>query len=233
MSANLDVVMPIIIISVIIIVIILGVYFNKKNTVLRKLSKFKHKRITQFRTNELTKITGNVLPVKDPFVAPYSQRKCVAYIFEIEQKVQSGKSSHWKTLVKEKDIQAFFIEQNNESVMVKPSKKNKDYMIYMVEDEKVSSGTFNNPTAKFEKILNRYDIKHEDWFGFNKTLRYTERILEIGETITVGGIAKWKVLNEEIEGYRFSKIASLESGNKYKIIITDLPKAITPLNRGL
>lgn len=233
MSDNSQYFIPVLIVSVIIIVIFLVVYFNKKNIVLRKLSKFKAKRITQIRTNELTKISGKVLQVQESFVAPFSKRKCVAYIFNVKQKVKSGKSSHWKTLVKKEDIQDFFIEQNGELIMVKPSKETSNYISYMVEDKRVSSGTFNDPTPEFKKVLYDLGVEPENWLGFNKTLKYTERIIEIGETITVGGIAKWKVLNESIEGYNYSKIAALESSVKQKIIITDHPDAIKPLEKRL
>jgi hypothetical protein len=55
-------------------------------------------------------------------------------------------------------------------------------------------GSFNDPSPEFKKVLDDFGIKSETWLGFNKTLKYTERIIEVGETITVGGIAKWKIL---------------------------------------
>jgi len=224
---------PILIVSVIIIVVFLAVYFNKKNVVMRKLSKFTPKRITQIRTNELTKISGKVVQVTEPFIAPYSKRKCVAYIFKVKQKVKSGKSSHWKTLVKKENIQNFFIEQNGELIMVKPSMENNNYISYIVEDKKVSSGIFNNPTPEFKKVLDDLGVNHENWLGFNRTLKYTERIIEIGETITVGGIAKWKQVKAPIAGHNYSKVAALESNKEQKIIITDHPDAIKPVKRML
>ena len=224
---------PVLILSGIAIITFTSVYFSKKNVVLRKLSKFKHKRIAQFRTNEPTKITGKVLPVEEPFVAPFSQRKCVAYDFYVKQRVSTGKSSHWKTLVKKENIQDFFIEQNGELVMVKPSMETSNYISFMVADKKVSSGSFNSPTPKFKEVLISLGVENKNWLGFNKTLKYTERIIEIGETITVGGIAKWKSLNKPVAGYSFSKIAALESNKDQKIIITDHPSAITPVDRGV
>tara|TARA_R110002050_G_scaffold57866_7_gene130249 strand:- start:37328 stop:38029 length:702 start_codon:yes stop_codon:yes gene_type:complete len=233
MSQNSEFLIPVLIAIVIATIIFLVIYFSKKNIILRQLSKFKSKRITQFRTNELTKVSGKVLQVEQPFVAPFSRRKCVAYIFEVKQKVSTGKSSHWKTLVKKEDIQDFFIEKEGELVMMKPSLERSNYYSYMVEDKSISSGTFNDPTPEFKKVLDNYGIESETWLGFNKTLKYSERIIEIGETITVGGIAKWKVLNEPIEGYHYSKIAALESNDTQKLIITDLPKAIEVTRRKL
>ncbi|WNH08849.1 hypothetical protein [Thalassobellus suaedae] len=233
MLQNSEFLIPTLITIAIATIIFLVIYFSKKNIILRKLSKFKPKRITQFRTNELTKVSGKVLQVEKPFVAPYSKRKCVAYIFEVKQKVSTGKSSHWKTLVKKEDIQDFFIEKDGELVMVKPSLESSNYYSYMVEDKSVNSGTFNTPTPKFQNVLDDFGIQSETWLGFNKTLKYSERIIEIGETITVGGVAKWKVLNEPIEGYHYSKIAALESNDTQNLIITDLPKAIEVRRRNL
>lgn len=233
MTENSKFFIPVLIFCLVMIIIFLAIYFNKKNIVLRKLSKFRAKRITQFRTNELTKVSGKILQVQEPFVAPFSKRKCVAYIFEIRQKVKSGKNSRWNTLVRKEDIQDFFIEKDGELVMVKPSRETSNYYSYMVEDKSVSSGTFNDPTPEFQKVLNSFGIESENWIGFNKTLKYTERIIEIGETITVGGIAKWKTLKELIEGHNYSKIAVLESDINQKIIITDHPNAIKPVERRL
>ena len=71
--------------------------------------------------------------------------------------------------------------------------------------------------------MRRYNINPANYFGFNKTLRYTEAIIETGENITVAGIAKWKSLSEPIPEYPYSKIAALESDEKQKLIITDMP----------
>ena len=61
-------------------------YFSQKQKVLRALSKFKFRKITQFQSNEPTKTIGKVLHVHEPFIAPFSRRKCVAFHITIEQK---------------------------------------------------------------------------------------------------------------------------------------------------
>ncbi|WP_406685119.1 hypothetical protein N1F78_05180 [Seonamhaeicola sp. MEBiC1930] len=226
LAANTEeIIFPVLIITGFIIFGFCTYYFGRKQTILRKFSKFQFKSISQFRSNELTKITGKVLHVHEPFVAPFSKRKCVAYLFKIEQKVSSGKSSHWKTVVEQEDIQDFFIEVNGDVVMIKPVKVPKNYFSYLVEDKSINSGFLNDPTPEFKKILDYYNVESENFLGFNKTLRYSERILELGEVITVAGIAKWKSVQEPIEGYSYSKIAALESNETQKLIITDLPEA--------
>ncbi|TXD83825.1 hypothetical protein ESY86_07205 [Subsaximicrobium wynnwilliamsii] len=57
-------------------------------------------------------------------------------------------------------------------------------------------------------------------------MSYKEGIIEIGEQITVAGIAQWKSLSEPIPEYPYAQIASLEASEGQKIIITDLPEAL-------
>ena len=128
-------------------------------------------------------------------------------------------------------FQEFFIDNNGDYVIVKPTQVPKNFASYLVPDKKASSGTFYDPTPEFEALLKRYNINSQTYFGFNKPLRYSEGIIEIGEKITVAGIAKWKRLSEPIPGYSYSKIAALESTDKQKLLITDDPKAIDRFSR--
>lgn len=217
-------------ITVVAIVIFCAYYFSVKQTILRTLSKLPSKPSSSLKTNEFTKVHGKALHVKSPLIAPYSKRKCVFYIIKIQQKKSNGKSSYWKTIVNEEHIQDFFLESKGDFVIVQATQNPKNYKSYLVVDQKTDSGTFKDPTPKFAALLEQYNIKSETFFGFNKQLRYTEGVIEIGEAITVAGIAKWKTLNEPLPEYPYSKIAALESSSKQKLIITDLPKANNTVN---
>ena len=211
--------------SIVGIIIFCIYYFSAKNVIPRTLAKIPNKPASSLKTNKLSKVSGKALHVKEPLIAPYSNRKCVFYQIIIEQKVSTGKSSHWKTLVKEERFQEFFIQTKSDFVIVKPQEHPKNYICHVVKDKDQSSGTFNDPTPQLQSVLNRYNIDSETFFGFNKRLRYKEGVIEIGEEITVAGIAKWKTLSEPIPEYPYSKIATLESADKQKIIITDLLEA--------
>jgi len=216
----------VVIISIIVIIGIAAFYFNRKQVIIRTLSKIPNKPTSSLKTNQLSKVSGKALHVKEPLIAPYSQRKCVFYQIRIQQKVSSGKSSHWKTLVSEERFQDFFIDTNGDFVIIKPRNHPRNYICYLVKEHEQSSGTFNDPTPKFEALLKRYNIESENFFGLNKRLRYEEGIIEVGERITVAGIAKWKALSEPLPEYPYSKIATLESEDKQKLIITDLPEVL-------
>ena len=221
-SNELMIIIPIIVV-VIGLIAFLGYYFSAKQMVLRKLSKIPLKPATGLKTSELTKVTGKALHVKAPLIAPLSGRECVFYTIKIEKRVSNGKSSHWKTVIKEEKTQEFFINSNGDFVIVRPTQSPKNYISYLVKDKKTSSGTFNDPTPEFEALLKQYNILSVNLLGFNKPLRYKEGVIEIGEEITVSGIAKWKTLSEPIPDYHYSKIAELVSDGKEKLIITDFP----------
>ncbi len=208
-------------------------YFNNKQVILRKLSKTRHKSIASLKTGEFVKVHGKALHVQVPLIAPLTKGKCIFYKIEIEKKVSTGKSSHWKTIVNEEKVQDFFIEHNGSYVIVKPTKNPRNFKSHLVIDTKTSSGTFSDPSPAFEALLKHYGINSEGFFGFNKQLRYREGVIEIGEKITVAGIAKWKTLSEPIPEYSYSKIVALESSDKEKIIITDHPEAFERTKRGV
>ena len=225
--SNNDALIPIIlIITVVAVIIFLAYYFNTKQIVIRKLSKIPNKPIGGLKSNQLSKITGKALHVTEPLIAPLSKRKCIFYSITIKQRKSTGKSSHWRTILKEEKVQTFFIDNNGDFTIVKPIQNPKNYISYLVKDKKTASGSFNEPTPEFEALLKDYNIDSTTLFGFNKPLRYTEGIIEIGEKITVAGIAKWKTLSEPLPEYPYSKIATLESTDKQKLIITDLPEVI-------
>ncbi|RNC88317.1 MAG: hypothetical protein ED556_03795 [Winogradskyella sp.] len=215
------------------IIIFLSHYFSNKQIIKRSLSKIPFRNVTNLRQNELSKLHGKALHVKAPLIAPYSKRECIFYQIKIQKRVSNGKSTRWKTLVEEERMQEFFIENNGDMVIVKPTKHPKNYKCFLVKDQKQNSGTFNDASPKFEALLRSYNIDSTNWLGFNKTLRYEEGIIEIGEAITVSGIAKWKSLSEPIPEYPYSKIAELESGVNQKLLITDLPETFPPIHKRL
>lgn len=47
-------------------------------------------------------------------------------------------------------------------------------------DSKASSGAFKGSNIEFETLLKDFEIDSAGFFGLNKTLRYEERIVEIG-----------------------------------------------------
>ncbi|MFD0834995.1 hypothetical protein ACFQ0I_04415 [Mariniflexile aquimaris] len=200
-------------------------YFNPKQIILRKLAKIRLKPIVSLSDNELVKVNGKAVNIQAPLIAPLSKRKCVYFTIKIEKKVSTGKNSHWKTVVNEEKIDPFFMEQNGSFVLINSTQNPKNYVSYLVVDSKLTSGVFNKPTPEALALLEKYNMDSKNFFGFHKQLRYQEGVIEIGEKITVAGVVKWNTLSEPLEGYNYSKIASLNHSETQKLIITDLPES--------
>ncbi len=209
-------------VSVGIIVVLGTVLFSKKAIFTRSLSRIPFSSVPNLKTDELSKLYGKALHVKTPLRSPCTQRECVLYQLKIEQYGSNGKQSGWNTLIEVERFQEFFLECNGDLVIVKPTTNPKNYNCFLTKDkiERISSSA--DPSPEFKALLNDHDIKIKNWLGFKKTLRYQEGVIEIGEYITLAGIAKWKSLSEPIPEYPYSKIAALESTAQQKLLITDL-----------
>lgn len=221
---NKEFIIPALFVIILIIAIITSVYFNSKSSIIRLLKKLPDGRINNLKKGEFSKITGKTVQIKEPLIAPYSNRKCVYYKIKIEEKIKTGKKSYWDTIVNDEKIQAFLIEKNGDLLLVEPNLNQKNYKSYFVTDEEISSGINNNPSEKLKDVLEIYDIISEKKSGYNKEFRCSEAIIEISEEITIAGISEWKNLDEPINGYSYSKIATLKSTDQQKLIITDLDK---------
>ncbi|MEP3838395.1 MAG: hypothetical protein ABJM36_12145 [Algibacter sp.] len=203
-------------------------YYRPKTIILRRLKNLPNQRIGSLKTKTYSKIEGQVLPIEVPLIAPLSKRKCVFYKMVIQKKVSSGKNSRWKTIVREEEIQDFFIEQSGERLVVLPTSNPKNYYDYLITDKKASAGLFRELTPEFEALLKSYNIKTSSILGFNRPLRYKESVVEVGERIVVAGHVTWEKLDNPVKDYSYSSIATVRAKGKDKILITDNPDALKP-----
>lgn len=176
----------IIVIGIIALVIFLTSYFSKKAIIKRKLKKSEHLRIADFSSGEVAKITGRVEPVDEPLKAPLSGRMCAYYYVHVEQKVSSGKSSRWKTIIEEEKGSKFLINDGSSLAFI----NDKRIKSYIVQDRNFSSGFMRNASENLEAYLKSKGKSSENFLGMNKTLRYNEGVLEEGEEIAVWGYGK-------------------------------------------
>ena len=209
------------------IVGVIAYYFSNKKIMLREFKKTRKKPINRIQEKEYAKIIGKAKHVNEPLIAPLSGRKCVYYHVIVE--VKGDKS--WRKIINEEKYQDFFIESSSEMAIVKMSALQKSMRrFHLVKDYKEKSGFRNDAPEKLEAYLKYHNKKSKGFFGVNKTVRYTEGIIELNEPIAVKGISNWKILNEPIEGYSYSKILTLTGTKKEKLLVTDEPKALLRVN---
>ena len=193
-------------------------YFSKKQKIIRTLSNLPIQEIGKFKNNTLTHYSGKAFEIHEPLIAPFSEKKCVFYQLKIEQLDKSLKNSKWKTVKKEEKAQDFLLEDNGNFAFIKP----KDYISYVVTNKKVVFDALNKATPKLQNLLKRYEIENINW-NSRKPLRFSESIIEVGQQLSVAGIANWTSLDFPIKHYSYSKIIKLSSTKSQKLIISNLP----------
>lgn len=225
-----DIIMPILVGTAVVLIVIYGYYFSDKQRIIRELKKSRRKPISQVREKEYAKVIGKAKHVNEPLIAPLSGRKCVYY----EVLVERSNDDSWDTVIEDSKSQDFFIENNSELAIVKAAFVNNDSKrVHLVQDHEQKSGFLNDATIKLDSYLARHNESSTGLLGLNKTLRYKEGIIALNETIAIKGIAKWKPLNEPIEGYSYSRILTFEGNSEQKLLITDAPKALEKVPRKL
>ena len=173
-------------------------YFNTENILKRQLKNTPGKKIHEFSSTEEGKIVGKVALHQEILNAPLSDRQCVYYKVIVEQKKSRGKSSHWVEIFTDEKAVDFLVDQNGERALVK-----KDFLHGVLErDASYSSGFLNDPSPKLLKYLRQYGVESTNVLGFNKTFRYKEGILELGEEIAIMGQASWEDPDPNTGGYK-------------------------------
>ncbi|MFK5890105.1 MAG: hypothetical protein QM486_05180 [Flavobacteriaceae bacterium] len=196
-------------------------YYSKKAVVIRTLQKFPKTAISSLQENQLVKVMGKAKPIKEVLNAPLSGRKCVYYSVKVEQK-SGGRNQHWVTIIDDEIAPNFLIESYSGKALIKM----KNFKSYFIEDAIYKSGHFNDATNKLEHYLEVHGKKSISFLGLNKTLRYKEAVIEVGEKIAVMGTVKYENISPYGLTDSYSKIPVLQSIAKNKLIISDDPKAL-------
>lgn len=213
-------------ITVVLIVVFLNLFFSSKKVIIRAFKKDRKKAINSIKENNYAKVIGIAKYINTPLIAPLSGRPCVYYHVIVSVKV--GKN--WRRVINDINAQDFFIETNTEKAIVKALALEKNTTkYYLVKKIKDNSNFRNNIPPVLQNYLKQHSNKNTNFLGITKTIRYTERVIEIDEKIGVKGIAKWKTITAPIKGYSYSKILTLEGTKKEKLLITNEPKALTPV----
>jgi len=88
-------------------------FFSKQAILKRKLKKKVAKELSQFKDGAIAKIIGTIEFVDPPLLAPLSYRKCALYYVHVEEKVSSGKNSHWDTIIEKRISSKFLIKDGD------------------------------------------------------------------------------------------------------------------------
>lgn len=183
-----QIIIPAIIVTLIIAIVVYNYYFSRIAKIKRKLKQASYSKIKNVRNGDISKIVGIVESIDEPLIAPLTKRKCCYYYIKVEKQVSSGKSSHWSTIIEDVKSSKFVILDEDSRAYI----SSKNIQSYIVFDAKFNSGTFNDPSENLDNYLAQHGEESFNVLGFNKTIRYREAVLEVGEKIAALGEGKWQ-----------------------------------------
>ncbi len=178
----MDFLLPAGLVAVIIIVIAWFYYFSTDAKIRRKLKRAPVVPIKDLRPDSEARIVGRVQ--SGPSLrGPLSDRACVYYRATVEEHRSSGKNSHWVKIVDEIQYCDFSVEDATGQVLIRMVNPK----VALIKDSHSRSGMFDDASQVEEAFLQRHSSGSVGLLGMNRSLRYIEGALEIGETVTVFG----------------------------------------------
>ncbi len=181
-------IIPLIFLGIAAVIGAVSFFFSDKLKVMRELNAQKATPIANFKHAQIGKIVGRVKKVNLILNAPLSGRPCVFYQVIVEQKVSSGKSTSWKKIIHDQKAVNFMVTDGATDALIELEKVN----AYLVKDVNLKSSTWSPASRKLELYLRQHKTSSSTFLG-QKTLRYKEGILHIGETVAVKGQGLWEL----------------------------------------
>ena len=197
-------------------------YWSAPQRVKRQLRTARPWPIGELPENTIGKVIGAAQALDHVLNGPLTGRRCVYYIAKVEQLHSTGRSSYWRTLVTESEGVTFALVDETGRAIVDPTAAK----MALAFDGRTSSGTFDDATPVEEAFLSKYGLRSKGWV-FNKSIRYREAVIEVGETIAVlgAGVREPDPTATPPEGYRSAPPTRLRltSSSSYPLVISDDP----------
>jgi hypothetical protein len=150
----------------------------------------------------------------------------VFYEATVEQYRSNGKTGSWRQVAREVKGIPFVLDDGSGRAIVDPS----GARVAVDIDMTTRSGTFDDATPVEEEFLSRHGLRSTGWV-FNKSLRYREGVIEIGETIAVMGQGVREPDPDavgKVGGYRTGPPTRLRLGGsaRHPILLSDAPDTL-------
>jgi hypothetical protein len=140
----------------------------------------------------LVKVQGRVFALHDLLRGPLSDRECVHFHFQAQEKRHRGGApphgggSYWKTVINDTQFAPCAIDDGTGSATVRL--KSAELVLHPGETER--SGFLNSARPELEEVLSeRYGYSSVGLI-FNRTLYYSETRIEEGDDLLVLGTAR-------------------------------------------
>jgi hypothetical protein len=166
----------------VILLIVVGWYFSPNQKIWRALRQAPVIPIRDVPEGQPARITGQVHLWGQPLYGPLTGRPCAYYEVTVHQYRSRGRSGSWVQILKEVYGVPFIVHDGTGVAIVDPGQAK----VALNMDSNSRSGTFDDATPAESALLQRHGIQSQGWV-FNKKLRYSEGVIEPGETVSALG----------------------------------------------
>ncbi|PIN87319.1 hypothetical protein COV19_00355 [Candidatus Woesearchaeota archaeon CG10_big_fil_rev_8_21_14_0_10_44_13] len=157
----------------------------------------------------LVEVYGEVVPYEKKLLkSPLLDKDCVYYSYSIQEERGSGKHRHWVTLKSGREMVHFYLKDNTGEVLVDPEGATVD----MKADLNVTSSLGKDPPAAVMQALKRMKLSHDGFLGMNKTMRYTEYLVEPKDKLYILGVAGDNPFVEDTKGQKNEEDIMIQKG---------------------
>ena len=208
----------VLIIAVVVVILGLTFYYSKNAKIKRKLRKTPIVPIYNFKQGQFGRIVGKAQAINHVLTAPISGRKCLYYKVEVQKKVSSGKSSHWKTIITEELGTDFYIRQGIRNIA---HVKTTHIKSVLDVDAKYNSGFMKDANSHLEQFLKSHGHESTGYFGFNKALRYHEGVVDLNEEVAVAGTGFWMMPEYPIQDLYNEQILFMQGTEQEPVYLSD------------
>lgn len=138
---------------------------------------------------QLCKVRGRVFAQEELIRSPLGRRDCVYYRFVVQEQrthhSQHGAHTTWVNVVDDKQSIAVHVEDDTGAVSVPLDEAE----VVLKSAQAQKSGMFDDPPERLRRLLAERYSRSTKGLLFNKTMRYTESVLEDGANVIVVGEA--------------------------------------------
>jgi hypothetical protein len=168
----------------------MSVAFTRERRIKRLLRRLKPTPIRDVVDGRVVKVVGELVYAGRSLPSPLSQRICAYYSIVVEEYRGRGtRGAHWREIIREEKGIDFYLRDESGVALVRVTSDGK-YFPALVQDHRARTSPILSNDPDLGRFLGERGIATEGTF-FRKNLRAHEGILEAGERVAVGGIARW------------------------------------------
>jgi hypothetical protein len=183
--------------------------------------------IAQASDGKAVKIVGALVYAGRSIPSPLSGRACAYYSIVVREfRSRGGKGGEWKEIIREEKGIDFMVRDDSGVALVRIASEG-GALPALIQDHKARTSHLFHSDADLERYLADRGVSTEGRV-FRKNLQASEGILEEGERVAVGGLARW-LPDPDVAGggYRETgKRLVLQSSEALPLFLSDDPKTL-------